>query len=213
MTQQTRTYARQQLILGLLLLLIVGCSAPPQSLGPTASAATEVQRVTPSIPSAPGVQPVPASPTAQAATRPTPAGSASLERGDPSRFVYRWPSFLPEGMRPSPDETRIARDDEIGDGDIGFYLVTFNSDSGKIVIGGGAVELFNLTGPIERITLGSYPARVVTQGEQMLIVIDDGAPGALFVFGAGVARDDLVRVAASLAPIDPREMRRRAGVE
>lgn len=213
MMQQTRTYAQQQLILGLLLLLIAGCSAPPQSSGPTASAATEVQRVTPSIPSAPGVQPVPASPTAQAATRPTPAGSASLERGDPSRFVYRWPSFLPEGMRPSPDETRIARDDEIGDGDIGFYLVTFNSDSGKIVIGGGAVEPFNLTGPIERINLGSYPARVVTQGEQMLIVIDDGAPGALFVFGAGVARDDLVRVAASLAPIDPREMRRRAGVE
>jgi hypothetical protein len=116
-------------------------------------------------------------------------------------------------MRPSPDETRIARETEVGDGDIGFYLVTFNSDAGKIVVGGGAVEPFSLSGPIERINLGSYPARVVTQGEQTLIVIDDGAPGSLFVFGAGVARDDLVRVAASLEPIDPREMRRRAGVE
>lgn len=152
-------------------------------------------------------------PTRQAATRPTPAGSASLEQGDPTRFVYRWPSFLPEGMRPSPDETRIAREDEVGDGDIGFYLVTFNGDTNKIVIGGGAVEPFSLSGPIERINLGSYPARVVTQGDQTLIVIDDGAPGALFVFGAGVVRDDLVRVAASLEPIDPREMRRRAGVE
>ncbi|MDW8212209.1 MAG: hypothetical protein RMJ55_01510 [Roseiflexaceae bacterium] len=211
--QQILTYAGQQLILGLLVALIIGCSAPSQSSGPTAPAQIDVQRVTPSIPSAPGVQPVRASPTVQVATRPTPAGSASLEQGDPTRFVYRWPSFLPEGMRPSPDETRIAREDEVGDGDIGFYLVTFNGDTNKIVIGGGAVEPFSLSGPIERINLGSYPARVVTQGDQTLIVIDDGAPGALFVFGTGVVRDDLVRVAASLEPIDPREMRRRAGVE
>lgn len=211
MRRQARTYTGQLLIPGLLLMLIVGCSTPSQSSAPTAPVGA--QRVTPSIPSAPGVQPVQASPTAQGAPRPTPAGSASLERGDPTRFAYRWPSFLPEGMRPSPDETRIARETEVGDGDIGFYLVTFNSDAGKIVVGGGAVEPFSLSGPIERINLGSYPARVVTQGEQTLIVIDDGAPGSLFVFGAGVARDDLVRVAASLEPIDPREMRRRAGVE
>lgn len=211
--QQKLIYAQRQLIPGLLLALIIGCSAPPQSSELTTPALADVQRVTPSIPSAPGVQPVRASPTAQAATRPTPAGSAAIERGEPTQFVYRWPSFLPDGMQPSPDETRIAREGEVGDGDIGFYLVTFNGDSGKIVIGGGAVEPFSLTGPIERITLGSYPARVVMQGEQTLIVIDDGAPGALFVFGAGIARDDLVRVAASLEPIDPREMRRRAGVE
>ncbi len=213
MVQQMRTYAGKQLILGLLLSLLVGCSAPSQSSGPAAPALPEARPATPSIPSAPGVQPVPASPTAQVATRPTPAGSASLDRGDPTRFVYRWPSFLPEGMRPSTGETRIAREDEIGDGDIGFYLVTFNGDAGKIVIGGGAVEPFSLSGPIERVNLGSYTARVVTQGDQTLIVIDDGAPGALFVFGIGIARDDLVRVATSLEPIDPREMRRRAGVE
>lgn len=194
-------------------MLIVGCSAPPQSSEPTAPAAGEAQRVTPSISSAPGVQPVPASPTAQVVTRPSPAGSASLDQGDPTRFVYRWPAFLPEGMRPAPDETRIARDDEVGDGDIGFYLVTFNGDASKIVIGGGAVEPFSLSGPIERVNLGSYAARIVTQGNQTLVVIDDGAPGALFVFGVGVARDDLMRVAASLAPIDPREMRRRSGIE
>ncbi len=200
-------------MLGLLLALIAGCSAPPQSSGPTAPAVGEAQRVTPSISSAPGVQPVPASPTAQVVTRPSPAGSASLEQGDPARFVYRWPSFLPEGMRPSPDETRIARDDEVGDGDIGFYLVTFNGEAGKIVIGGGAVEPFSLSGTIERVNLGAYAARIVTQGNQTLVVIDDSAPGSLFVFGVGVARDDLVRVAASLAPIDPREMRRRSGIE
>jgi hypothetical protein len=173
----------------------------------------EAQRVTPSVLSAPGAQPVAASPTAQVTPRPSPAGSASLDQGDPTRFVYRWPTFLPEGMQPSPDETRIAREDEVGDGDIGFYLVTFNGDAGKIVIGGGAVEPFSVSGQIERVRLGAYAARVVTQGDQTLIVIDDGAPGALFVFGAGVARDDLLRVAESLAPIDPREMRRRAGVE
>lgn len=213
MKQQMRIPAGRQVILGLLLSLIVGCSAPPQSSGPTTPAPPAVQQVTPSIPPAPGVQPVPASPAIPPAPRPTPAGSASLEQGDPTRFVYRWPSFLPEGMWPSPQETRIAREDEVGDGDIGFYLLTFNGDAGKIVIGGGAVEPFSLSGPIERINLDSYAARIVTQGDQALIVIDDGAPGALFVFGAGIARDDLLRVAGSLTPIDPREMRRRAGVE
>lgn len=156
---------------------------------------------------------MPASPTRRIVTRPTPAGLAALEQGDPTRFVYQWPSFLPEGMRPSPNETRIAREDEVGDGDIGFYLVTFNGNTSKIVIGGGAVEPFSLSGPIERVNLGAYTARIVTQGNQVLIVIDDGAPGTLFVFGAGVARDDLLQVAASLKPIDPREMRQRAGVE
>ncbi|PMP77052.1 MAG: hypothetical protein C0183_17770 [Roseiflexus castenholzii] len=213
MRRQARTSTGRQLILGLLLALSVGCSAPSQSPEPTTEAAVEAQRVTPSIPSAPGVQPAPASPTTQVAPRPTPVGSASLDQGDPTRFVYRWPSFLPEGMRPSPNETRIAREDEVGDGDIGFYLVTFNGDTGKIVIGGGAVEPFSLSGTIERVSIGAYTARLVTQDDQTLVVVDDGAPGTLFIFGAGVARDDLLRVVASLAPIDPHEMRRRAGVE
>jgi len=116
-------------------------------------------------------------------------------------------------MKPSPAESRIARDDEVGDGDIGFYLVTFNGHGNKIVIGGGAVKPFSLSGTIERTRLGAYNARIVTQGDQTLIVIDDGAPGTLFVLGVGMARDDLLRVAASLTPVDPREMRRLVGID
>jgi len=33
------------------------------------------------------------------------------------------------------------------------------------------------------------------------------------VLGVGIARDDLLRVAASLTPIDPREMRRLVGLD
>ena len=70
-----------------------------------------------------------------------------------------------------------------------------------------------MSGTIERTSLGAYHARIVTQSDQTLIVIDDGAPGTLFVLGVGVARDDLLRVAASLTPIDPREMRRLVGLD
>jgi hypothetical protein len=205
------THVLRWLALALIAGVLVGCGAPPPSSAPTLPLPTvAVQRPTPSIPSAPGVQPVPASPTA---VPPSPAGPASLERGDPARFRYQWPAFIPDGMKPSPAESRIARDDEVGDGDIGFYLVTFNGRGNKIVIGGGAVEPFSLSGTIERTRLGAYNARIVTQGDQTLIVIDDGAPGTLFVLGVGMARDDLLRVAASLTPIDPHEMRRLVGID
>ncbi|MBO9383182.1 MAG: hypothetical protein J7479_12355 [Roseiflexus sp.] len=200
-----------RLALALIAGVLIGCNAPPLSPAPTLPAPTvAVQRPTPSIPSVPGVQPAPALPPV---AWPSPARLSLLERGNPARFQYQWPSFIPDGMKPSPAESRIARDDEVGDGDIGFYLVTFSGNGAKIVIGGGAVEPFNLSGTIERTSLGTYNARIVTQDDQTLIVIDDGAPGTLFVFGMGIARDDLLHVAASLTPIDSREMRRLVGLD
>lgn len=207
--QNLRRFCR--LVLTLIAGVLSACSAPLSPAAPTPRVPTvAVQRPTPSLPSAPVVQPAPPSPTA---VLPSPVGPASLEAGDPARFQYRWPAFVPDGMQPSPAESRIARDDEVGDGDIGFYLVTFNGRGNKIVIGGGAVEPFNLSGTIERANLGAYNARIVTQGNQTLIVIDDDAPGTLFVLGVGIARDDLLHVAASLTPIEPRDMRRLVGID
>ncbi|MGQ9549243.1 MAG: hypothetical protein ACUVSY_03740 [Roseiflexus sp.] len=206
MCHSSKTHLLCRFALALIGGVLVGCSIPSPSSAPTVAE----QLPTPSISSAPVVQPAPPSP---AAVLPSPVGPASLEAGNPARFQYRWPSFIPDGMKPSPAESRIVRDDEVGDGGIGFYLVTFNGNGNKIVIGGGAVEPFSLSGTIERVSLGGYNARIVAQGDQTLIVIDDGAPGTLFVLGVGVARNELLRVAASLTPVDVRDMRQLAGVD
>lgn len=165
--------------------------------------------MSPAVMARPSALPTPSPAPALAQPPAQAAGQASLESGDVALFAYQWPAYVPDGMAVAPSESRIARDGEVGDGGVGFYLVTFNSGAKKLVIGGGAVEPFSLSGTIERIRLGARGARIVNQGDQTLIVIDDGAPGTLFVFGLGCARDDLLRVAESLAPIDVREMRRR----
>lgn len=211
-----RYMLRAALVALAVVLIVAGCGAPPEPVAPAApsptiAALTSEPTGTPAVASPMATA---AAPAAVATAAPTaPAGQASLEEGDVSLFAYQWPDYLPAGMAPAPLESRIAREGEIGDGGVGFYLVTFNNGAQKLVIGGGAVEPFSLSGPIERVRLGTRGARIVTQENQILVVIDDGAPGTLFVFGVGLERAELLRVAESLAPIDVRDLRQRVEVE
>lgn len=208
-------------LVGLVVMLIgAGCGAPPEQSAlvapsPTIAVLMSDPVGTPVALDSPVAAPMATTAASAAVTTapPTaPVGQASLEEGDTSLFAYQWPDYLPVGMAPAPVESRIAREGEIGDGGVGFYLVTFNNGAQKLVIGGGAVEPFSLSGPIERVRLGARGARIVTQENQILVVIDDGAPGTLFVFGVGLERAELLRVAESLTPIDVRDLRQRVGV-
>jgi hypothetical protein len=121
-----------------------------------------------------------------------------------------WPEYLPAGMAPSPSESRVARDGELGPGDIGFFVVTWNGGGKKLVVGGGAAEAFPLSGRITTVALGERGARLVTSDDQRQLVIS-GTEGSLFVYGVGIAEEELVRVAESLRPIDVAELRQRVG--
>jgi hypothetical protein len=143
-----------------------------------------------------------------------PGGSAPGDTTAPAEapFAYLWPAYLPEGMAPAARESRVAREGELGPGDIGFFVVTFNGEGRKLVVGGGAAEPLPLTGRITTVRLGERGARMVASGEQRQLAIS-GYQGALFVYGSGVSEEELLRVAESLAPIDVGEMRRRVGGE
>lgn len=206
-------------LVGLVVMLIgAGCGAPPEQSALVAPSPTIAVLISEPVGTlvaldSPVAAPMATTAASAAPVAPTvPAGQASLEEGDVSLFAYQWPDYLPAGMAPAPVESRIAREGEIGDGGVGFYLVTFNNGPQKLVIGGGAVEPFSLSGPIERVRLGARGARIVTQENQILAVIDDGAPGTLFVFGVGLERAELLRVTESLTPIDVRDLRQRVGV-
>lgn len=200
----------------LLAALCAGCGARPaaEAVPPSPTIAAMAQQPT-AAPPAPAPSRA-ASP--QAATAPplplatgTPAPGATAEaapESDDVPFAYLWPEHIPAGMTPAPAESRIARDGELGPGDIGFFVVTFNGGDRKLVVGGGAAEPFPITGRISTLALGERGARLVTSEGQRQLVIS-GTQGALFVYGVGIAEDELVQVAESLRPIDVAELRRR----
>ena len=160
---------------------------------------------TPAPPSTPGLAPSPiptATPPAALAQRsPVPTADA---------FVYLWPAYLPPGMQLSPAESRVAREGELGEGGIGFFIVTFEAGKQKLVIGGGATETFAIAGEERRITVGPRQATLTTSGDLRQLVFDV-PQGRLFVFGSGVSQEELLRVAESLQPIDVQELRKRVG--
>jgi hypothetical protein len=209
----------RHMIAGLAALLIAGCGARPQAAVPPRSPTVAAMVPSPSaapptaapatqpaaVPSAPAAATHAPAPTAQSAATAAPAGAEAP-------FAYLWPEFVPEQMVPAPRESRIARDDELGQGDIGFYVVTFNGGGRKLIIGGGATEALPITGRITTLRLGERGARLITTDDQRQLVIS-GYQGTLFVYGVGISEDELVRVAESLRPIDVREMRRRVGIE
>jgi len=119
-----------------------------------------------------------------------------------------WPEYLPEGMAPAARESRIAADGELGPGDIGFFVVTWNGGGRKLVIGGGAAEPFPLSGRITTLEIGGRGARLVTSDKERQLTLS-GSEGNVFVYGIGLDEAELIRVAEALRPIDVAEMRQR----
>ncbi len=79
---------------------------------------------------APAAPPSATPPAAPAATQP--AGSAAATPTiAPAPFSYLWPTYLPPNMRISPSETRVAREGEIAEDGIGFFILTFTDGTAK----------------------------------------------------------------------------------
>jgi hypothetical protein len=132
-------------------------------------------------------------------------------RAEPASFVYLWPEYLPAGMQPAPAESRIAEASVQPEGEIGYFVVTFNAGSRKLVVGGGATEPLPVSGTVEALTVDGHEARLVTNGEQRQLLISGGA-GVLFVFGVGLSAEELVRVAEALREVDAATLRERVGI-
>ena len=153
-----------------------------------------------------------ASPSAAALATPTPLAAPSAQAAPTpvaAPFVYLWPSYLPSGMQLSPKESRVAREGEVGEGGLGFFIITFQAGTNKLVVGGGATETLPLSGDRRHVTAGSREGTLITNGDQRQIVFDV-PKGSLFVYSFGLGQEELLRVAGSLEPIDVQELRRRA---
>lgn len=189
----------------LLSLLCVGCGgeASRPVVRPTATIAVAAL--------APAAAPVVPSPTPQPSptvAQPTATAPIARSEADATQFEYLWPAYIPEAMQLSPDESRVAQSGEVGANSLGFYLVTFNGEAQKLVIGGGSIEHFPIGGVERRITVGSRTATFTSDGEQRQIVFDQ-AIGQLFVYGFGVGEEELLRVAESLQLVALNELQQR----
>ena len=177
-------------------------AAAPTAAAPSPTIAAAIIPPTPVLsPTPPPRQPTaaPAAPTDAAPAQPAPA-----------QTIYLWPGELPAGMQPDPAESRVSRENELGEGDLGFYLITLNGGSRKLVIGGGGLSAaLPLSGEKRAVTAGTRTGTLTTSGEQRQIVLDV-ARGLLFVYSLGLSEDELLRVAASLQPIDVRALRELA---
>lgn len=195
----------------LLALLIARCGdqpAPPAALQPSPTIAAAALQPRPAFTPSPapaGLVSLPPS------TSPAPAGAQSPSPVQAEPFVYLWPAYLPEGMQISPKESRVAQEGQIGAEGLGFFIVTFKAGARKLVVGGGGLaDALPLTGESQNMTIGSQQAILTTNGEQRQLVF--AVPrGTLFVYGAGLTEQELLRVAESLAPIDVRLVREQIG--
>jgi hypothetical protein len=177
--------------------------AAPTATAPSPTIAAAVIPPTPVLSPTPPRQPTaaPAAPTSPAPAQPA-AGSPA-----PEQTIYLWPSELPAGMQPDPAESRVSRENELGEGDLGFYLITLNGGGKKLVIGGGGLSAaLPLSGEKRAVTAGTRTGTLITNGEQREIVFDV-ARGLLFVYSLGLSEDELLRVAASLQPADVNTLR------
>lgn len=206
------------LLFYIMLLLCTGCE--PQSKSPITPSPTIIhiqQTATPQIAHSTTRMPTMTSSPASlqsASNTPTamvsPITSTTIS-SDKTQFSYLWPIYLPYDLQLSPEESRVAREGELGDTNIGFFIITFQSGAKKLVIGGGATETLPLTGTQTQLTIGTYQTVITTNDEQRQIVFDV-TPGHLFIYGFGISEEELVHVAKSLSPIDAHEMRTRVGM-
>jgi hypothetical protein len=141
----------------------------------------------------------------QPTSAPAAAGQTAAPAPEPS--IYLWPTYLPAGMQPSPAESRVVAEGETGANDLGFYVITLNAGQQKLTIGGGGLEdVLPLVGDERRVTAGTRAGRLITIGDRREIVFDM-ARGKLFIYSAGLSEEELLKVAASLQPIDVQVLR------
>ena len=186
-----------------------GCSGGSQASVPTASRPTPTIAAA-VIPTTNATEPTPdliIAPAAPQAT--TPAVAASVPQPPQSAavpFAYLWPAYLPDGMRVSPNESRIARENEIGTTGTGFYLVTWNKEERKIVVGGGATDALPLAGKKRELDFRNAQATLTTNGEQRQLVFSrDGAN--FFIYSRNISEAELLLIADSLVPMDVSALR------
>jgi hypothetical protein len=199
-----------------LALILAGCGGTAATPTPAAPSPTIAAPPRPSAtPGAAGGAatrpPATAQPTATPPTFASPTAAAPA--GTPARlepFVYLWPAYLPEDMRLSPRESRVPREGEIGQNGLGFFIVTFASGTGRLVIGGGATDALPLAGDERRVEVGGRAATLTTSDPQRQLTFDV-PKGSLFVYSSSLSEEELLRVAGSLQPIDLTELRVRVG--
>ena len=185
-------------------------------LSSCASSSSQATTVPAAITASPTIAAVAAPIPAPLASRGVAPATVSIPKTTPTAmpggFNYFWPAYIPEGMQIAAQESRVAGENEIGRDNLGFFLLTFSGEGGKrkLSLGGGAVEAFQLQGERKQVQLGSRSATLVTLGEQHLILLEVPV-GTLFVLGAGLSEDEVVKVAASLEPTDVRAIRQRLG--
>lgn len=151
--------------------------------------------------------PPPQATSAASVTAPTNTPLQAAATLTPEPTIYLWPSYIPTGMQPAPEESRVSGENELGDSDLGFYLITLNGNGNKLAIGGGGLpDVLPLAGDTRPIQAGTRKGTLITSSDQREIVIDV-ARGTLFVYSKGLSEEELLRVAASLQPIDARALR------
>lgn len=206
------TAFRPLVLTALVAFVCAGCSNRSQTSAPTAARPTPtiaaaVIATTAAMAATPDLIIAPAAPQtttpAMTQTTPQPEQSAAVP------FTYLWPAYLPDGMRISPNESRVAGENEIGTTDTGFYLVTWNNGERKIVVGGGAIDALPLAGERREIDFRNSSATLTTIGEQrQLVFTREGAN--FFMYGRNIAEDELLLVADSLVPIEVSTLREQA---
>jgi hypothetical protein len=197
----------------LALLSIAGCagqsaSAPTSLAAPSPTIAAAVMQPAPAQPT-PTIAAIGVQPTGVGAIQAAPANPAAVPAIEPS--IYLWPTYLPPNMQPSPAESRVASAGQTGDTGLGFYIITLNNGLQKLSIGGGDLpEVLPLSGDQRAITVGTRVGTLITTGDRREIVFNM-ARGKLFIYSAGLAEEELIKIAESLQPIDVNTLRDLAG--
>lgn len=168
--------------------------APTATQAATATivAATLAPQDAPIPTSTPQLQVVPSQPTSAAATAPT---------ATPVAFTYLWPAYLPDGMYVSPSESRVPHPNEVGSTSAGFYIVTFNSDTRKLIVGGGATDTLVLKGDTRAVNYDASSATLTTDGEQRQLVFIKNST-KYFIYGRNISEQEIMLVAESMVPND-----------
>ena len=192
----------QKLLYGWVLLFSVvvsaACSASPQAAAPTRAVPTPTIAAA-AIATAPLVSATPAPQPVQPAAPSVAAGTAAP--AEDSSFAYLFPAYLPNGLRVAPNESRIARENEIGTTAGGFYLVTFNGSQQKLVVGGGSTDALPVAGDQRQVAFDGATALLTTSGDQrQLVFVRNKAK--YFVYGRSISEQELLIVAESLVPMD-----------
>lgn len=209
----TRKYLRLGLTTALISLGSTACGgsqatpvvvrpSPTIAVAPTTAVATSQPTATSTPP--------PPSPTTASTLAPTGVALGETAPAAPAQpqFAYLWPAYLPDGMRISPGESRVAQENEIGTNGAGFYLVTLNGEARKLVVGGGATDALPLTGEQREITVDGQTVMLTTNGNRRLLVFPNRT-GKIFLYSSGLEEDELILIAESLVPIDVASLRQQ----